>query len=140
MIYMIIKLKKKTLLIISLSMLSAISVMISLHAIPTFSTSLPYTVIIDAGHGEPDGGAIGIGGTIEKDINLKITLKLQEILESRGMRVILTRPDDNSIYDKSAQTLHEKKVSDMHKRRDIINNSKADLIISIHMNSLTDTK
>ncbi len=135
---MIINLRKKSLLIMLLSAFMAVSLIISLRTIPAFSTDTPYTVVLDAGHGEPDGGAIGVGGTIEKDINLKITLKLQEILESRGIRVILTRADDNSICDKSAETLHEKKVSDMHNRREIINNSNADLFISIHMNSFSD--
>lgn len=108
--------------------------------VPALSRNVPYTVVLDAGHGEPDGGAIGIGGTLEKDINLSITLKLQEILETRGIRVIMTRTDDNSICDSSAHTLHEKKVSDMHKREEIINSSDADLFVSIHMNSFKDHK
>ena len=82
---------------------------------------------------------MGPGGTEEKDINLDIVLKLQEVLESRSTRVILTRLDDNGIYDSSAETIHEKKVSDMHNRRDIINNSNADLFISIHMNAFDDS-
>ncbi len=97
------------------------------------------TVVVDAGHGEPDGGAIGVNGTLEKDINLSIALKIQEILENRGIKVIMTRADDNSICDTNAETLHEKKVSDMHKRESIMNNSNADLFISIHMNSFTDS-
>ena len=111
---MIIKLNKKSLLIVCLSFAIATAIMISVRTVPTISLSKPYTVVVDAGHGEPDGGAVGVNGTIEKDINLQIALKLQEILESRGVRVIMTREDDNSICDKSAKTLHEKKVSDMH--------------------------
>lgn len=138
--YMFIKLNKKSVPLIILSFSIVFATILSLRTIPTFSHTSPYTVVLDAGHGEPDGGAVGIGGTIEKDINLKITLKLQEVLENRGVRVILTRSDDNSICDKSATTLHEKKVSDMKKRRDIINNSGADLFISIHMNSFSNAK
>ena len=113
---------------------------IGIKAIPSFSASKPYCIILDAGHGAPDGGAVGAGGTEEKDINLQIVLKLQEILESRGVSVILTRQDDSSICDKNARTIHEMKVSDMHNRLNIINNSNADLFLSIHMNAFSDAK
>ncbi len=106
------------------------------ETIPSFSQRK--TVILDAGHGAPDGGAVGYNGTLEKDINLSIVLKLREILEARGFRVILTRDGDNGIYDSSAETIHEKKVSDMHKRRDIVNNSNAELFVSVHMNAFSD--
>lgn len=135
---MIIKFKKKSLIIICLSFAIATAIMISVRTVPTISLNKPYTVVVDAGHGEPDGGAVGVNGTIEKDINLQIALRLQEVLESRGVRVIMTREDDNSICDKSAKTLHEKKVSDMHNRLEIINTSGADLFVSIHMNSFSD--
>ena len=137
---MIIKLKKKSVALVCLSFAAAIAVMISLRAVPTISFNKPYTVVVDAGHGEPDGGAVGINGTIEKDINLQIALKLREVLENRGVRVIMTRTDDNSICDNSARTLHEKKVSDMHNRLEIINTSGADLFLSIHINSFSDPK
>ena len=137
---MIIKLKKKSVALVCLSFAAAIAVMISLRAVPTISFNKPYTVVVDAGHGEPDGGAVGINGTIEKDINLQIALKLREVLENRGVHVIMTRTDDNSICDNSARTLHEKKVSDMHNRLEIINTSGADLFLSIHMNSFSDPK
>ncbi len=120
-------------------LLIAISLYFLSNTASVFSPISPYTVVLDAGHGEPDGGAIGVNGTLEKDINLAITLKVQEILESNGIKVIMTRSDNNSIYDTDAKTLHEKKVSDMHKRENIINNSNADLFISIHMNSFTDS-
>ena len=79
---MIIKLNKKSLLIVCLSFAIATAVMISVRTVPTISLSKPYTVVVDAGHGEPDGGAVGVNGTIEKDINLQIALRLQEVLES----------------------------------------------------------
>ena len=138
--FMIIKLKGKYIFLFTALIAVGVSTVVIKNSVPAFSDNKPYTVVLDAGHGDPDGGAVGIGGTIEKDINLKVTLKLQEILESRGVRVVLTRPDDNSICDESAKTLHEKKVSDMHNRLDIINNSNADLAISIHMNSFPNPK
>lgn len=110
------------------------------ESVETLSAVKPYTVVIDAGHGAPDGGAVGINGSLEKDLNLQVSLKLREILESRGVRVIMTRSDDNSICDSNAKTLHEMKVSDMKKRLSIINSSETDLFLSIHMNSYTSEK
>ena len=103
-------------------------------AIPTFGKKI-VTVLLDAGHGAPDGGTTGVGGTIEKDINLKIVKKLQEVMEGKGMRVILTREGDEGLQDSLAKTIREMKVSDMHKRLDIMKKSNADLFLSIHMNS-----
>lgn len=133
--------KKFNLIILSITIFFLIVVILIFTAktAPTFSVAPLCTVVVDAGHGEPDGGAVGVNGTLEKDINLSIAIKIQEILESRGVKVIMTRTDDNSIHSSDAQTLHEKKVSDMHKRESIINNSGADLFLSIHMNSFTDT-
>ncbi len=94
-----------------------------------------YTVILDAGHGDPDGGAVGAEGTLEKDINLAIVLKAKEIFEAKGIRVILTRMGDSSLSSDKDKTIREKKKTDMKARRAIMEKSKADLFISIHMNS-----
>lgn len=109
-------------------------------SVPSFSRGRVPVIVVDCGHGEPDGGAVGANGTLEKDVNLAIGLKLREILESRGAYVIMTRTDDNAIYDSDAETIHEMKVSDMHNRLKIINDSNADLFISIHMNAFTNAK
>ncbi len=93
------------------------------------------TVIVDAGHGAPDGGAVGANGTLEKDINLSIALKTAEVLEGKGIHVILTRTGDNALYSDSDTTLRQKKRSDMNSRLNIMKNSGADLFMSIHMNS-----
>ncbi|MBR0366260.1 MAG: N-acetylmuramoyl-L-alanine amidase [Clostridia bacterium] len=121
---------------ISVSVMAACAV--SHHALPAFTGAAPVTIVLDAGHGAPDGGAVGVSGTEEKDINLDIVFKLREILTARGVNVILTRDSDSGIYDSSAETIHEKKVSDMKNRLDIINNSNTKLVISIHMNSFND--
>lgn len=92
-----------------------------------------HTIVIDAGHGGKDGGAIGVTtGITESELNLRYSLKLKELCETFGIRAILTRSDMNGLYDESAPN---KKKSEMEKRRQIINNSGADLMISIHMNS-----
>lgn len=103
--------------------------------IPVFSDTHTPVILLDAGHGAPDGGAVGISGTLEKDINLAIAKITGEVLEGRGYTVIYTRLDDNGIYDKNSDTIREMKVSDMHARREIMEKSRADLFISIHMNS-----
>jgi len=105
----------------------------------TFSDITSATVVCDAGHGMPDGGAVGVAGTFEQEINLAVTKKLDEVLESRGIEVVMTRNSDDGIYDEDSDTIRKKKVDDMHKRLDIINNSGADLFVSIHMNSFTDS-
>lgn len=97
-------------------------------------------IVLDAGHGSPDGGAVGVSGEEEKDINFAIVQKLYEILESRGYTVILTREGDSGLQEESADTIRKMKVSDMRRRREIIENSGADLFLSIHMNSFGDPK
>lgn len=109
-------------------------------SVPSFAPGAArLCVVLDAGHGSPDGGAVGSGGTQEKDVNLAIVMKLREVFEGRGAKVILTREGDSSIYDADAETIREKKVSDMHNRLSIINGSGADLFISIHMNAFSDS-
>ena len=65
------------------------------------------------GHGVPDEGAQSSRGTTEAETNLKISLKLQNLLEQSGCTVILTRSDENAIYDLDKTTLREKKISDI---------------------------
>lgn len=93
---------------------------------------LKYTIVIDAGHGGRDGGSIGVNGSIEKELNLDYAKSLQKLLSKSGVKVIMTRNSDNGLYSESADN---KKLSDMRKRRDIINNACPDLVISVHMNS-----
>ena len=93
-------------------------------------------IVIDAGHGVPDEGAESSSGTTEAETNLKIALKLQTLLEQSGATVILTRSDENAIYDIDKTTLREKKISDIHNRVKIGNESSADIFVSIHLNKI----
>ena len=94
------------------------------------------TIIIDGGHGGEDGGAVSNNGISEAKINLKIALKLQQLLEQSGSNVVLTRSDNNAIYDIDKKTLREKKISDIHNRVKIGNESSADIFVSIHLNKI----
>jgi len=93
-------------------------------------------IVIDAGHGVPDEGAESKSGVSEGSINLKIALKVQNLLEQSGATVILTRSDENGIYDLDKETLREKKVSDIRNRVKIGNESSADIFVSIHLNKI----
>ena len=107
------------------------------------TVSLPVSgkiVVVDAGHGVPDEGAEVGDGTTEAQTNLKIALKLQNLLEQSGCVVILTRSDENGIYDLDAETIRQKKVSDMKNRANIGNNSNAEIFVSIHLNKIPSSK
>ncbi len=104
--------------------------------ITTETVALPVTnrvIVIDAGHGTPDEGAESNNGVTEAEINLRIALKLQNLLEQSGAKVILTRSNETAIYDIDKKTLREKKVSDIHNRVKIGNES---IFVSIHLNKI----
>lgn len=93
------------------------------------------TVVIDAGHGVPDGGAVGAGGTIEQKINLMVSKKVCEVLKGKGIKVIMTRERENCLCKETeGKTLREMKREDMKNRLEIVKKSNADLFVSIHMN------
>lgn len=99
-------------------------------------SALPFNgkvIILDAGHGIPDGGAVGISGTVEQEINLQVTLKLQQLLEQSGAYVILTRADEHSVAEDLSNKIKEIKKEDLKYRRDM-RDSGCDAFISIHMN------
>ena len=79
-------------------------------------------------------------GTTEAQSNLKIALKLQNLLEQSGATVILTRSDENAIYDIDSRTLKQKKISDIKNRVKIGNESSADIFVSIHLNKIPESK
>ena len=92
-------------------------------------------IYLDPGHGGPDPGTI-YKNLYEKDINLSICLKLQEVLEKEGAIVYLTRYSD---YDLSKNNNTNRKKSDLNNRAKIINDSNADIYISIHLNSINSS-
>ena len=100
------------------------------------TSSKSKTIVIDAGHGGPDPGKVSESGTLEKDINLKIALYLKEILESQNINVIMTRTEDKDL----ATETNKRKLSDIKERVKLMENSNADMVISIHQNSYPDAE
>lgn len=112
------------------------SLNIKLKSIPV--TYLPISnkvIVIDPGHGGVDPGAVSKNGVKEDEINLKIALNLKRLIEQSGGIVIMTREKDEGLYSDGAKTLREMKTEDLKKRKEIVDNSDADLFISIHLNS-----
>lgn len=93
------------------------------------------TVVIDAGHGGEDGGAVSLSGVPESSINLEIALKLDQLLGFYGVSAVMLRTEDVSLHDDSANTLREKKVSDLHNRAARIEAIENATLISIHQNT-----
>ena len=91
-------------------------------------------VVIDAGHGGFDSGKVGVGEILEKEVNLAIAQKLRTYLETAGVEIIMTRESDAGLYDEGESN---KKQQDMKRRCQMINESGADLAVSIHQNSNT---
>ncbi len=96
------------------------------------STTGERCVVIDAGHGGDDPGKIGINGALEKDVNLSIVEKLKKYLEADGIRVVLTRETGDGLYDETASN---KKVQDMKRRIEKIEETDPVLTVSVHQNS-----
>ena len=98
------------------------------------------TIVLDCGHGGPDGGAVGADGTAEKDINLALGIQLKAILEQNGYRVIMTRKTDDFICDDHSASLREQNVSDLHNRLKIAQSYPNSIFISLHMNKFQEPK
>lgn len=103
------------------------------HSASAFVDPQNGIIVIDPGHGGIDGGA-NIDGYLEKDTNLAIAKKLKTLLEIRGLQVIMTRSEDVSLdsLNQSSRSRHQR---DLNARVNIINNSNAQLFVSIHVNS-----
>ena len=91
------------------------------------------TIVIDAGHGGRDGGAVGkTTGVTESLLNMQFALKLKGLCENYNFNVVLTRKDMNGLYSAFATN---KKKSEMQKRQEIIESANPDVVVSLHMNS-----
>ncbi len=91
-------------------------------------------LILDAGHGGEDGGAVSVTGTQESQINLNIVLKMQQLCGLFGVDAVLTRESDTSLKSPNANTLAEMKRTDLQHRVELIEATENAVLISIHQN------
>lgn len=96
-------------------------------------------IIIDAGHGGFDGGAVGVNQVVEKDINLNISLCLAELLYYNGFDVIMTRSSDTALNDENETSISRKKRSDMYQRMAMMEQHPQAIFVSIHQNLFQDS-
>lgn len=101
------------------------------------SWNLPLTgkvIILDAGHGGMDGGA-SVQDVMEKEIALSVTLKVRDYLQEQGALVLLTREKDVDLALQDTKGIRKRKQEDLRNRVQMINDSEADLFLTIHLNS-----
>lgn len=127
--------KRKSVLFVLLSLIIVFCFIVICFAVKSvYLSKYIYTIVIDAGHGGIDGGSVGVGGTVEKDINLEYAKTLGTMCGEFGFRVVMTRTGDGGLYSPFAVN---KKKDDMKKRKEIIEKSSPNVVVSIHMNSTT---
>ncbi len=133
---MFITLKRRNILIGLLVVALTVGLCFAVTATATSAYSVPKTgktVIIDAGHGGADGGVVGVTTSVkESDINLSIARSLKHFLKTKGYDVVMTRTTTDGLY---GMTTKNKKLKDMQERKKIIEETKADLVVSVHCNS-----
>lgn len=132
----------KTLAIYGLILLSFLLIpLYSNRYIPTFADDqkVAHSVIIDAGHGGVDGGAVSCTGVYESAINLEISLKINDLMHLLGVQTIMIRDTDRSVYT-SGDTIAAKKISDIKERVRVVNTAPNALLVSIHQNNFHDSR
>lgn len=113
------------------------------RAVTVISENIPitrkHTVIIDAGHGGEDGGAISCSGRYESRFNLEIALRLDDLLHLLGVNTQMIRKTDTAVYTKG-ETLAQKKASDLKQRVKLVNDAPNSVLVSIHQNNFSDAQ
>lgn len=133
---MFILLKRRNIIIGLLIVALTVGICLAVSTTATSAYSVPKlgkTVVIDAGHGGADGGVVGVSTSVkESDVNLAIARSLKHFLRTKGYDVVMTRSTTDGLY---GMTTKNKKLKDMQERKRIIENSNADLVVSVHCNS-----
>lgn len=141
---MIMIFKRSSAVIVSITILvAAMTLLLGRQLGDVPASALPvyeHTIVVDAGHGEPDGGCVASDGTKEAGLNLSVSQKLANILSQSGSEVIMTRTTEEGMFGTDAKTVAEKKRADMNKRRDIQKNSGAEIFVSVHMNKFEQSQ
>ncbi|TQS76216.1 N-acetylmuramoyl-L-alanine amidase CwlD [Ornithinibacillus gellani] len=94
------------------------------------------TIVIDPGHGGPDGGAMGKDKTSEKGIAMEVSKRLQDYLQQAGALVYLTRSSDKDLAAEDTKGLSRRKSEDIRNRLQFIHEKQADFFVSIHLNAI----
>ena len=125
---------------VSIAFLSVSLVFHTKQTIAVSQTKQTRTLILDAGHGGEDGGAVSLSGVPESAVNLAVTRRLDLLLGLFGVPSVMLRQEDISLHDSSANTLREKKVSDLKNRVAAIGSEANAWLISIHQNTFSDRR
>lgn len=130
--------RKKLYFCIALSVLLAFTCGLGIYSVTRVMNSLHTpaspVIIIDAGHGGMDGGATGVSGVLEKDINLSIAKKLCSLAQLSGYDAIMVRSTDRSVHEEGITGVRKQKVSDIHQRLALAKQYPDAVFISIHQN------
>ncbi|WP_078551206.1 N-acetylmuramoyl-L-alanine amidase CwlD [Bacillus alkalicellulosilyticus] len=97
-------------------------------------------IVVDPGHGGLDGGATSKEGLLEKEVTLDIAFQLRDYLQEAGALVLMTREEDRDLADDDVRRVRDRKVQDLKRRVDMVNDSDADMFISIHLNAIPSPK
>lgn len=142
---MIVVMKKSNILLVGLIFL----LLVAIYSLNSGSDNLQAasgeeakkTVILDPGHGGEDPGAVSsYSGLGEKDVNLKIALKVRELLEKEGFNILMTREDDRLEYSDGTTSVTEKRRQDLTRRKKMMDESGANIVVSIHLNKFPETQ
>ena len=117
----------------------------ALRAVPAAQASaacadVPVCVVIDAGHGGEDGGAVSADGVRESELNLAIALRVRDLLNLFGVRTRMIRTTDTAVYSSGCTSIAEKKTSDLKNRTQAVNETPNALLVSIHQNFFPEDK
>lgn len=104
------------------------------------SANAPTTVVIDAGHGGEDGGAVGKNGSRESELNLQISLRARDLLALMGVQTQMVRETDTAVYSGDCVTIAEKKVSDLKNRVALVKKTDNAFLLSLHQNFFDQEK
>ncbi|WP_088106075.1 N-acetylmuramoyl-L-alanine amidase CwlD [Halalkalibacter urbisdiaboli] len=97
-------------------------------------------IVIDPGHGGIDGGAVSKSGTLEKDVTLEISKQLRDYLQESGALVLMTREEDRDLAHDDTKKIRTRKMEDLKRRVEIVNESDADMFVSLHLNAIPSPK
>ncbi|WP_100374477.1 N-acetylmuramoyl-L-alanine amidase CwlD [Bacillus sp. FJAT-45037] len=97
-------------------------------------------IIIDPGHGGIDGGAVSKDGLLEKEVTLQISEQLRDYLQEAGALVLMTREEDRDLATEGTKKIRHRKIEDLKRRVEIVNESEADMFVSIHLNAIPSPK